>query len=224
MHPFNLPEWAIARGAALNSFDRLDPARTALVVIDMQAVFVGEGEVFGKASARDTIPAINQLCAAFRASGAPVIWTRQTTGDAPPLAMPAWQYDLTDPMVARAVDALRPGCPSHALDPAMDWQPGDITIDKYRYGAFSCPAGALEARLAREGIGMLVLVGTLTNVCVESTAREANMRGYKVIVAGDACSAVTDAEQDAALLNLRINFADVKRVKEVLTMTKGAAA
>lgn len=73
-----------------------------------------------------------------------------------------------------------------------------------------------------------VLVGTLTNVCVESTAREANMRGYKVIVVADACSAVTDAEQDAALLNLRLNFADVKRTAEVLDMARtsfrGAAA
>ncbi|WP_246543359.1 cysteine hydrolase family protein [Novosphingobium profundi] len=70
-----------------------------------------------------------------------------------------------------------------------------------------------------------VLVGTLTNVCVESTAREAtareaNMRGYKVIVVADACSAVTDAEQDAALLNLRLNFADVKRTAEVLDMAR----
>ena len=83
--------------------------------------------------------------------------------------------------------------------------------------------GALARALARRGIEMVVLAGTLTNVCVDSTAREANMRGYKVLIAADACSAVTDTEQDAALLNLRLNFADVKSCAQVLEMTKGAA-
>ena len=57
---------------------------------------------------------------------------------------------------------------------------------------------------------MLIFVGTLTNICIESTARDANMLGYKVIVVSDACAAKTDAEHNAALLNLRIGFADVK--------------
>ena len=65
---------------------------------------------------------------------------------------------------------------------------------------------------------MLILTGTLTNVCVESTAREANMAGYKVIVVADATAAVTDAEHNAALLNLRLNFADVRRTRQVLRM------
>ena len=94
----------------------------------------------------------------------------------------------------------------------------DRVLDKFRYGAFSCPAGALAKVLELQGIEMLVLVGTLTNVCVESTAREGNMRGYKVIVVADACAAVTDAEHNAALLNLRLNFADVKTTDEVLAL------
>ena len=65
---------------------------------------------------------------------------------------------------------------------------------------------------------MIVITGTLTNCCCESTAREANMAGYKVIVVSDATAAVTDAEHNAALLNLRLNFADVRRTKAVLGM------
>ena len=94
-------------------------------------------------------------------------------------------------------------------------------LDKYRYGAFSCPAGALPAALERLGARMLILTGTLTNCCVESTAREANMAGYKVIVVGNATAAVTDAEHNAALLNLRINFADVRRTGELVGMIGG---
>ncbi len=114
------------------------------------------------------------------------------------------------------------GAPGHGLYAAMDVAAGDLVLDKHRYGAFSCPCGALPRALERLGVAMLVIAGTLTNVCVESTAREANMAGYKVVVAADATAAVTDAEHNAALLNLRLNFADVRRTRELLRMIEAA--
>ncbi|KPH57506.1 MULTISPECIES: cysteine hydrolase [Novosphingobium] len=218
MHRARLPEWAVARGAGYNSFDTILPARSALVVIDMQAAFVAEGEVFGNAYARAAIEPINRLAAAMRRAGGQAIWTRQTVSDEPHLAVPAWQYDMSDPMVARAVEALRAGTRSHAIHQAMECREDDLVLDKYRYGAMSCPAGALEKVLRVSDVELVVLAGTLTNVCVESTAREANMRGWKVIVVADACAAVSDEEHNAALLNLRLNFADVKTTDEVLEM------
>ncbi|MGC4024109.1 MAG: cysteine hydrolase [Mesorhizobium sp.] len=159
----------------------------------------------------------------MRDAGCRVIWTRQTVSDAPPLAMPAWQYDLTDPLVARAVAVMHSGTASQDIHPAMARAADDIVIDKYRYGAFSCPAGMLHRTLQQAGIELLVLVGTLTNVCVESTAREGNMRGYKVIVVPDACATVTDAEHNAALLNLRLNFADLQSAAELSAATERVA-
>ncbi len=216
MHRTELPDWAIERGRGYNSFTALDAATTALVVIDMQSAFVGEGQVFGNVHARDAIGPCNRLAEAMRKAGGTVIWMRQTTSDAPSLAMPHWQYDRSDPFVARAIAALRRGEASHDLDPALARDAGDLVLDKYRYGAFSCPDGALEKALRALRIETLVLTGTLTNVCVESTAREGNMRGWKVIVVSDACAAVTDAEHNAALMNLRLNFADVRTSGEVL--------
>tara|TARA_R110002167_G_scaffold86209_4_gene233347 strand:- start:813 stop:1472 length:660 start_codon:yes stop_codon:yes gene_type:complete len=218
MHRIDLPDWAVERGKGYNTFDRIDPARTAFVVVDMQSVFVAEDEVFGNEHARDVMAPINLLAKAMRDAGARVIWTRQTVGDAPYVAMPEWQYDMSDPFVLRAVKALQAGADSQGIHPAMAKGHDDLVLDKFRYGAFSCPAGALAKVLELHGIEMLVLVGTLTNVCVESTAREGNMRGYKVIVVADACAAVTDAEHNAALLNLRLNFADVKTTDEVLAL------
>lgn len=218
MHRTWLPEWATERGRAFNSFDAVAPGRTALLVIDMQRVFVAEDEVFGNAYARAIIEPVNRLVAAMRSAGAMIIWTRQTVSDEPPRAMPAWQYDLSDPHVRRAVEVMRAGTASHALHPAMAPAESDVMIDKYRYGAFMCPAGRLRTALEAAGIEMLVLAGTLTNVCVESTARDANMLGYKVIVVADATAAVTDAEHNAALLNLRLNFADVKDTADVLAL------
>lgn len=218
MHPIDLPDWAVARGRHLNSFTAIDPARTALVVVDMQNVFLAAGEVFGNPNALEIIDPVNGLAAAMRAAGGTVIWTRQTVSHDPPLAMPAWQYDLSIPHVRRAVETMLAGTASHALHPEMDVAPGDIVIDKYRYSAFLCPAGALRSALEARGVEMLVIAGTLTNVCCESSARDGNMLGYKVIAVADAMAAVTDAEHGAALLNMRLNFADVHLADAVCAM------
>ncbi|MFT3964557.1 MAG: cysteine hydrolase [Sphingobium sp.] len=218
MHRIAVPAWAVERGRDYNCFDHIDPPRTALVVIDMQTVFIAEGEVFGNPHARDIMAPVNRLVHAMRVAGSPVIWTRQTVSDEPPLAMPTWQYDLNDPHVRRAVEVMRAGTPSHNLYPAMACEAGDVVLDKYRYGAFMCPAGALAAALIEMPVDMLIIVGTLTNVCVESTARDANMLGYKVIVVPDATATITDEEHNAALLNLCLNFADLKTVDELLAL------
>jgi nicotinamidase-related amidase len=218
MHRLNLPDWAVDRGRALNNFASLSPGRTVLVNIDMQNVFVAEGQVYASGHARDIVPAVNRLAAAMRAKGAPVIWTRTTHAFEGPFAPPDWQYDLSDPSTAEGIAALQKGALGHALYPRMDVVESDIVIDKYRYGAFTCPAGRLAGVLENLGAEMVLITGTSTNCCCETTAREANMAGYKVIVVSDATAALTDAEHNAALLNLRVNFADVRRAEEVLDM------
>jgi nicotinamidase-related amidase len=217
-HAVELPDWAVARGSRLNLFDAIDPACTALVVIDMQRAFLCEEEVFGNPYALGIISAVNRLASAMRASGGRVIWTRQTVSAAPPRAMPAWQYDMSDPRVACAVEAMVAGAHAHELHPAMAVGLDDIVIDKYRYSAFLCPDRALEQALMKHRTEMLVIAGTLTNVCCESTARDGNMMGYKVIMVSDATAAVSDAEHNAALLNLRLTFADVRSTEAVCKM------
>jgi nicotinamidase-related amidase len=221
MHRIRLPRWAEARGAGLNRFDALVPGRTALVNIDMQAAFVDEGQIYGNPHARGIAGAVNALSHAMRAIGAPVIWTRSTHTFDGPCAPPPWQYDPAQPGVAEGIAALTAGAAGHAISAAVRVEDEDIVLDKYRYGALSCPAGNLRRTLERLGAEMVVITGTLTNCCCESTAREANMAGYKVIVVSDAMAAVTDAEHNAALLNLRVSFADVRRTRQVLSMIQG---
>jgi len=218
MHKVDLPRWAVERGSYLNRFDTIDPARTALVIVDMQRIFMAPEEVFGNPHAMAVIPAVNRVAAAMRRAGGTVIWTRQTVSDQPPLAMAPWQYDPADPTVLAAMQAMAPGAPAHGLHPGMEVEARDVILDKYRYSAFACPAGALEAVLRQRGIEMLVIVGTLTNVCCESTARDAYMRGYRAMLLSDATAAVTDEEQNAALLNLRINFADIRSSADAIAM------
>lgn len=219
MHRVELPAWAVERGRALNHFDRIDVARTALLCVDMQNAFVAEGEVFGNAHARDIIPGVNRLAAGFRAAGGTVWWTRQTVDDAHPLyADPHWLALGDDPHVARAKAALAAGSRGHALHPDMQCHAGDRVLDKYRYSAFLPNSSDIDARLRAAGVDTLLIAGTLTNCCCESSARDACMLGYKVLLVADACAAVTDAEHNAALLNLRLMFADVRGVDEVLAL------
>src|SRR5476651_944882 len=118
MHKINLPDWAVARGRNMNDFPTIDPARTAVVVIDMQNVFMELDEVFGNQNALDIVPMVNQAVRTLRNAGATVIWTRQTVSDEPSLAMPRWQYDMSIPTVRRAVETMTAGTRSHATHPA----------------------------------------------------------------------------------------------------------
>lgn len=221
MHDIALPDWAIERGRWLNAFGEIDPARSVLVIVDMQRAFAGEGEVFGNPYARAIIPQVNAVAAAMRAAGGQVIWTRQTVSDDPPLAMAPWQYDPADETVRAAMAALAAESPSHDLHPDMVTATDDLVIDKYRYSAFACPDAALERALGAFQPDMLLIAGTLSNVCCESTARDAYMLGFKVIFIADATAAKSDEEHNAALLNLRLNFADVHMNADVISLLDG---
>jgi len=224
MHVTRLPQWAIRRGRVLNSFPMLERGKTALINVDMQAVFLDDNQIYGNRHARDIVGAVNALSAAMRSIGAPVIWTRQTHTHDGPCAPPRWQYDPAKPGVAEGIAALQAGAPGHALYSAMEVAAGDIVIDKYRYGALSCPAGNLRRTLEALGTEMVLITGTLTNCCCETTAREANLAGFKVIVVSDATATLTDMEHNAALLNLRLNFADVCSTQDIRSMIEANAA
>jgi nicotinamidase-related amidase len=115
------------------------------------------------------------------------------------------------------------GTRSHAIHAAMDVRDSDIVVDKYRYSAFMCPAGRLKSVLGEMDVDTLVIAGTLTNCCCESTARDGNMMGYKIVFLGDATSANTDEEHNAALLNIRLLFGDVRSTADLAAMIAPSA-
>ena len=218
MHRLELPAWAVERGRKMNCFDSVDRERTALIVVDMQNAFTMEGEVFGNPHAIDIVPNVNRLARAARETGCQVVWTRQTVSRTPRFAYPEWQYDARDPFVRRAIEALTEGSPGHGLLAAMEIAPSDIVLDKYRYSAFIQNASDLDSRLRHVAVDTIIIAGTLTNVCCESSARDAYMLGYKVLFAADATAAVTDEEHNASLLNLCLNFADVRTTDQLIAV------
>jgi ureidoacrylate peracid hydrolase len=100
----------------------------------------------------------------------------------------------------------------------LEVRPADLIVDKTRFSAFVPGTCALHDMLEARGIDTLIVTGTLTNVCCESTTRDAMQRNYRVIFVADGNAALTDAEHNATLCNMVTLFADVMTTAEVLAM------
>ena len=196
--------------------DTLDPQRTALLVIDMQNAFVEPGRPSAVPVAQHIVPAINQLAAQLRDGGGIVAWV-YTTFSTDTLAN--WNaffgcvYDLE--FSSRVIDNLSAGSDGHRLWPKLDVKSQDLKVSKDRFSAFLPGHCDLEDQLRGRGIETLVITGTLTNVCCESTARDAVMRNFPIIMVSDANAALTDEDHNASLNAIAQTFGDVMTSAEV---------
>jgi ureidoacrylate peracid hydrolase len=113
------------------------------------------------------------------------------------------------------------------LWPGLSRTPDDQVVDKFRFGAFVPGASALHEILQARGIDTLIISGTLSNCCCESTARDAMQMNYKIIFVADANAALTDAAHNATLENMAFLFGDVMSTAELIRcieQSNGAAA
>ena len=209
----------MARRGRVHLFDSLDPGETALVVIDMQNFFCAPGAPAEVAAAREVVPAINRLATETRQLGGLVIWVTwvmngsETTSD--------WQafldHFLGDPeKIAVAKEMLKPGGHGTKVWQDLQVEPGDVYVPKNRYSAFINGASGLERLLRSAGIRNLLLAGTKTNVCVESTGRDAMMLDFNVVVVADCCATSLDREHLATLETFIQQFGDVMTKDEVV--------
>lgn len=222
MHDFNLREEIIARAVAregrAHSVVDLHGPSTALVVVDMQRYFMEEPYAGACPVAREIVPNVNTLAKGVRQAGGLVVWLQM---EAEPLESPEWtslrgRYH-DDAAVARW-RSLQPGSRGHELWPELAAEPGDLTIPKRRYSAFIPGSSDLDEQLRHRGIDTLLIAGVATNACCESTARDAMMMNYRVLMVSDACAAATDEEHAAALDNFYLFFGDVQHTAEVLRL------
>lgn len=207
------------RRGGLRVFDHLVPERTAHVVVDLQNGFMAPGAVCEIASAREIVPTVNRVSQALRDAGGMVAYI-QNTLDAE--AIRTWSTYLdhfcTPARRQRMIDAFSPGADGHALWPGLDVRPGDLIVRKSRFGAFAPGASDLDAILRARGVDTLIITGTATQVCCESTARDAMMLNYKVFFVADGNATFTDGEHNATLSAMAHTFCDVIGSEELVGM------
>jgi ureidoacrylate peracid hydrolase len=206
----------VARRGRLHWFDTLDPARTALVVIDMQNTFCQPGAPAEVPVSRAIVPAINRLSRALRTRGVPVIWVlhanthREGRSDGEVF----FNHVVADQVRTRTIESLAPG--RQAVWEELETAPEDVTVIKNRYSALISGSSSLERVLRNLGIDTLLIAGTKTNVCCEATARDAMMLDFKVVMLTDCCAALSDDEHRATLETIIQQFGDVLSGDEAL--------
>jgi ureidoacrylate peracid hydrolase len=220
MHPYTIPasvkDRVLRRQGKLVSHDTIDAARTALVVVDMQNYFVAEGFPLEVPVARSIVPNINRLAQALRAAGGTVAWL-QTSSAA---ALEHWgrhhRHMLTPERSEIRLAHLDERAEGFALYQKLDALPTDLRIKKTTYSAFTPDSSEANTALRTRGIESVLIAGTATNVCCESTARDAMMHDYRVVMVSDGNASFTDEEHANTLNNFLLFFGDVLTTDEVV--------
>jgi ureidoacrylate peracid hydrolase len=130
----------------------------------------------------------------------------------------------TDSALTGVAQLLSPGVPGFDLDSELDVRGSDTVLVKNRFSAFFPGASAILSVLRANGIQSLFVAGTMTNICCESTARDAMMHNFKVIMLADGTATISDIEHNAALANILRAFGDVLTVDEAIMSLKPQVA
>jgi nicotinamidase-related amidase len=193
--------------------------KPALLIVDMQNDFVRVGAPMEVPQARDTISQHRQLIQYFRTSHLPIVYTRFLAGSERRLL---WEFSpqLAPPILACHAGHKRFYADIHqtldcaAIIDEIAPRPEDAVIDKLGYGAFH--GTKLDDTLRKLAVESLVVSGTVTQICVEETARQAFHYGYRTTLVSDAVSSYLPDLHAATLKNFALKFGWVSATREVL--------
>ena len=220
MHELSIPphviERVVGRAGRPHPFDTIEPGKTAFVVVDMQNHFVKQGFPGEVPMARAIVPVINRLAVALRELGGHVVWLKNTTHDTRESWNVYHDWLMTPERRDRRYASMELGQEGFALWSELDVRGDDTQIVKTRFSAFIQGSSDLEAWLRARGIDTLLIGGTATHVCCESTARDAMMLNFKVVMVADALATYDDATHNASLAAVYSNFGDVQTVDEAV--------
>jgi ureidoacrylate peracid hydrolase len=204
---------------------------TAIVVVDFQNDFLVEGAPYESVPGREMIDDVNGLLRVAREAGIPVMFTAHShRADGSDLGAVAHLHPLT-----AEGKAMKEGSAGVELYPKLDVQSDDYVIHKRRFSGFY--ATDLELLLRNLGVEVLVIAGVATNVCCESTARDAFFRDFKVVFLADGNGTFDHPDvgfgqfsaeevQAHTLTNITMYFGEVAtidEVKERITAARAAA-
>ncbi len=191
---------------------QFDPGRAALLVIDMQEFFLDPKSPSFTCGGLAIIPTLQRLIAAFRAAARPVIFTRHVHHpDHLDSGIMGWWWQ----------GMCKEGTPESEVHRDLAPLPAEKVIFKHRYSAFYNTD--LETVLRCLKIEDLVISGIMTNMCCESTARDAYFRDYRTFFLADGTGSIPEEMQVASLLNLAFGFAQVTTSQHILRALAGAS-
>lgn len=221
-------DWSIAqreyermesRRGRRHAYTHLDPARTALVVVDVMPFFVDDPDL---PHTRGVLPPIVALAGALRAAGGTVAWVLSPgAGTAP---TPATVEFLGEQVATAYATSGGTGSLRERLWPGFEVHPEDLLVEKTAASAFFPGRCDLPQLLQDRGVDTVVVTGMVTNVCCESSARDASTLGYRVVFVADANAAGNDAAHNATLNTIYRTFGDVRTTAEVLELIQEGAA
>jgi ureidoacrylate peracid hydrolase len=210
----------MARRGKFHWFDEIDKNKTALLIIDMQDTFCEPGSPAEVPASRDIIDPINKFTKSLRELNVPIIWVvhanSQSNGSSD------WElffnYVVSSDVKEKTIASLAPA--KQKIYRELLTEDSDFTIIKNRYSALIPGSSSLEVLLKKLGVDTVLITGTKTNVCCESTARDAMMLDFKVIMVEDCCAALSEEEHRSALETIIQQFGDVMTAPEVLAKFK----
>jgi nicotinamidase-related amidase len=199
---------------------RLQPGRTALLVVDMQRGFIDPGEAMEVPPAREAVPVIRALLDGFRARALPVVFTEFTYSPSAPLLVGELhpEHRPAAPGAARGFGMPSSSCldgdPSARTIEALAPRPHELVIRKRWYDGFA--GTELDGALRAQSITSLVITGTMTDICVLSTVVGAFNHEYRITVVEDGVATLWPEIQRATLDIIGRAFGRVVSSKEVL--------
>lgn len=213
----DIVERVMARRGRYHIYDQIEAAATALIVVDMQNAFCKPGAPAEVPASRGIVGNINGLAKTLRNAGGQVVWivsvfdARSGRSD--------WENFFNHIVAAdvreRTMENMAPGGDGTFLWHEMDDHDEDSVLEKNRYSCFAPGASQLERVLRSRGVDTVLIAGTKTNICCETTARAAFDMDFNVIMANDCCAALSDREHVAALENIIQQFGDVMTNEEI---------
>ena len=200
----------IARRKKYHWFTELDSSKTALVVIDMQNTFCEPNSPAEVPQSREIVDPINKFAKSFRKKGGQVVWVLHANSQIG--GKTDWELFfnnvVADEAKDRTIASLNPEKQKVWKDLIVEDR--DITIIKNRYSALISGSSSLERVLRNLGIDTILIAGTKTNICCESTARDGMMLDFKIVMVEDCCAALSDDEHLATLESIIQQFGDVR--------------
>ena len=223
MHKVSIPQSIVDRVIAKRGrehvFEDIEPAKTALVVVDMQNAFMLPGIAHALCPmAEKIVPNINRLAGAVRATGGRVVWIKTTFRED---ALENWStyFEMVSPEQGnKRIAALTAGSKGHELWSVLAIEASDLIVEKNRFSAFIQGSSNLTDVLRGHGLDTVLITGTVTNVCCESTARDAMMLNFRTIMVSDGNAAVTDEDHNASLCAFYLTFGDVMTTDALIAL------